>query len=183
MPVDCGRIVGLDCHPLITELGCLVWKYANLQVKKWSKIDERDRNSLFQMLGDNFQVDDSQHVSNITHAQMNRSYRNFHHMLHKKYFKPHPTVEVALQHRPPGLSEEDWSYLYGYFSFEEYKNMSERNAKNRAKQDTPHIVGTKSFARIGFEMQVNDGKEPGPIQIYETTYYRGNGGASVSNRE
>ncbi|XP_077220523.1 uncharacterized protein LOC143854379 isoform X6 [Tasmannia lanceolata] len=147
MPVDCGRIVGLDCHPLITELGCLVWKYANLQVKKWSKIDERDRNSLFQMLGDNFQVDDSQHVSNITHAQMNRSYRNFHHMLHKKYFKPHPTVEVALQHRPPGLSEEDWSYLYGYFSFEEYKEgMVELRSQteNSEEEIYAEILGSRS---------------------------------------
>ncbi|CAK9147086.1 unnamed protein product [Ilex paraguariensis] len=49
MPEELGRIVGLECQPLITELGCIVRKHAPLQVTKWAKIDKADRESLLQM--------------------------------------------------------------------------------------------------------------------------------------
>ena len=52
---------------------------------------------------------------------MNTQYRNHRYKLHKNYFLPHPTTEVAMQHPPPGVPQEDWNYLCSYFSSDEFK--------------------------------------------------------------
>ncbi|CAK9134834.1 unnamed protein product [Ilex paraguariensis] len=139
MPKELGRIVGLECQPLITKLGCIVWKHAPLQVTKWELFNLHD-----------------ELVKDITFAQMNTQYQNHHHKLHKNYFLPHPTTEVAMQHSPPGVPQEDWNYLSSYFSSDEFKKMSAQNARNQAMQNTPNIAQT--------------GEVLGPIELYKITH-------------
>ncbi|CAK9154454.1 unnamed protein product [Ilex paraguariensis] len=170
MPEELGRIVGLECQPLTTELGCIVRKHAPLQVTKWAKIDKADRESLLQMAKESFNLHDEQ-VKDLTFAQMNTQYRNHRHKLHKNYFLPHPTTEVTMQHPPPGVPQEDWNYLCSYFSSDEFKKRSAQNARNRAMQNTPHVIGTKSFARMGVEMTAQTGEVLGPIELYRITHY------------
>ncbi|CAK9180837.1 unnamed protein product [Ilex paraguariensis] len=116
MPEELGRIVGLECQPLITELGCIVRKHAPLQVTKWAKIDKADRESLLQMA------------------------------------KISAFPKVTMQHPPPCVPQEDYNYICSYFSSDEFKKRSAQNARNQPMQNTPHVIGTNSFAQMGVEM-------------------------------
>lgn len=48
---DENRIVVPDCGSFIAEATCVLRKHATLQVEKWSKISEVDRDSLRKMVG------------------------------------------------------------------------------------------------------------------------------------
>ncbi|CAK9178212.1 unnamed protein product [Ilex paraguariensis] len=124
MPEELRQIVGLECQPLIKELGCIVRKHAPIQVTKWAKIDKADRESLLQMAKD----------------------------------------EQAC-HRKIGI------IFVLTFSSDEFKKRSAQNARDRAMQNTPHVTGTKSFARMGVEMTAQTGEVLGPIELYKITHY------------
>ncbi|KAM7493696.1 hypothetical protein LguiB_028305 [Lonicera macranthoides] len=53
----------------------------------------------------------------------------------------------------------------------ERHRLSDRNRKNRAKQNTPHTAATKSFARIRHEKKKEMGTLPGQIKLYEMTRF------------
>ncbi|XP_059288588.1 uncharacterized protein LOC132041929 [Lycium ferocissimum] len=78
---------------------------------------------------------------------MQRLFRAWKARLHTDYLR-YSTDEERLSHRPEDVQLEDWKYLVKYFGSEEFKVVSERNKRNRAKQITKHACGTRSFAEV-----------------------------------
>ncbi|KAL0325546.1 UNVERIFIED_CONTAM: hypothetical protein Sradi_5123900 [Sesamum radiatum] len=138
-------------------------RFAPLQVTKWAKIEEGKKLDLLRDFRGSFDSGDNLRYDRVILSQMNTQYRNYRHKLYKNYFLRGIT--------PIHVDPEDWEYLCTYFSSEEYQRISMRNTQNRAAQDTRHIVGTKSFARICQE-RVENGGVVGPIELYKLTRYK-----------
>ncbi|CAK9156291.1 unnamed protein product [Ilex paraguariensis] len=94
-----------------------------------------------------------------------------------------------MQYPPPGVPQEDWNYLCSYFSSNEFKKRSAQNARIQAMQNTSHVTGTKSFARMGVEMPVGENEALvceeeifSEVLVHKSGYIRGRGHGPKPNR-
>ncbi|KAL3499855.1 hypothetical protein ACH5RR_038948 [Cinchona calisaya] len=81
------------------------------------------------------------------------------------------TKEVALLNRPEHVKEADWIYLCDYICSSLFKEISERNKQNRAKQKSTHTTGTKSYLRHKEEREAKEERVIGPIELYDMTHF------------
>ncbi|KAL3527467.1 hypothetical protein ACH5RR_012123 [Cinchona calisaya] len=109
------RIVGKDSQHFITESGCVLWKLAKLNVQKWSKLSDKDREDLITL---NMIKDPLSNA--IVHKQTNSQYRNHQYGLHKLFLR-YNTKEEAMEHVPKGVSQNDWIWLCDYFSSAQFQ--------------------------------------------------------------
>ena len=113
--------------------------------------------------------------------QFHTQFHNFRSKMHCEHFKPHDSLERALDCRPSELSSDDkWIDLCGTFVDAKYKvilnfmqfffheiyfnfllkinalcyfqKRSEINSINRSKQQILHCSGTKGFRQVEYEM-------------------------------
>ncbi|WJX92429.1 hypothetical protein P8452_74072 [Trifolium repens] len=86
------------------------------------------------------------------------------------------TNEIALEHRPDDVGEDDWKFLVDYFSSPNYKVISERNKLNKAKQVINHRCGRKSFQVVSYDARDPETqKEPNYQDLWRMTHTNSNG--------
>ncbi|KAK6917120.1 Transposase-associated domain [Dillenia turbinata] len=106
LDVKAKRIVGVDSQFFISEFGCVVRKFGRHNVSKWSKMDENDRENIYNVAMARFGVDDSTMTKAAMNKQLNAQYRTHRYKLHK-YFQTFQSKEEALRHPPADVPEED----------------------------------------------------------------------------
>ncbi|XP_057955944.1 uncharacterized protein LOC131149492 isoform X2 [Malania oleifera] len=174
--LEAGRIVGENSQEFVTKLGIVVRNNAPLQVKKWGQIPKESKAKLWDVAQVELKLIDNEVNRIYVMEQMQRQYRNWRSELYRKHYLKYNTDEERLQNIPPYRSEADWQYLVTYFGSDEYKAISERNKKNRAKQDIVHIAGSKSFARMRYENQNKEtGAKPSQMEMWQKTHQRKDG--------
>ncbi|WJX92430.1 hypothetical protein P8452_74072 [Trifolium repens] len=150
IPIDKMVAVGPGAANFVTEISIIVLKNAPFNVKKWKNIPEDIFNKIVSKVLDAFDID------NTTH---NRE-----------------TNEIALEHRPDDVGEDDWKFLVDYFSSPNYKVISERNKLNKAKQVINHRCGRKSFQVVSYDARDPETqKEPNYQDLWRMTHTNSNG--------
>nr|CAD1835025.1 unnamed protein product [Ananas comosus var. bracteatus] len=82
-----------------------------------------------------------------------KKWREFKTRLKKHNYDPYKTYQERIAHRDDRVAPNEWEYLIKYWSSEE---RCAKNKTSRAKQTTTHTSGTKSFARVRAEGQINE---------------------------
>ncbi|XP_071902869.1 uncharacterized protein [Coffea arabica] len=165
-----GRVIGEGAQQYISEASCVIRKYGKWKAEKWSKLQESDREGMLKLVNNSFAYDEGEHVKPALLKQLNTQYRSRRYNFHK-IFKKFSTKEEALANRPQYVEESDWIYLCDYFCSLNFMKISERNKINRSKQKTAHTAGTKSFLRHKAYREAQEGREVGPIELYDITHY------------
>ncbi|GKA02389.1 Myb domain protein 62 [Tanacetum coccineum] len=148
---DCaGRIVGDDSQTFITKGGC---------------VEHSDFKSTCPLM------------ARAIKTQLASHHRTKQYILHKHYLR-YPTKEEATTHPPNGVKVAEWVLLCDRFASEEFQipplifglKISATNKHNRACNEVPPTVGTKSVARRIHEKRKR-GEEVTAIGGYKIAHY------------
>nr|CAD1824787.1 unnamed protein product [Ananas comosus var. bracteatus] len=85
-----------------------------------------------------------------------KKWREFKTRLKKHNYDPYKTYQERIAHRDDRVAPNEWEYLIKYWSSEVGQERCAKNKISRAKQTTTHTSGTKSFARVRAEGQINE---------------------------
>nr|CAD1828875.1 unnamed protein product [Ananas comosus var. bracteatus] len=85
-----------------------------------------------------------------------KKWREFKTRLKKHNYDPYKTYQERIAHRDDRVAPNEWEYLIKYWSSEVGQERCAKNKTSRAKQTTTHTSGTKSFARVRAEGQINE---------------------------
>ncbi|KEH17535.1 hypothetical protein MTR_0009s0330 [Medicago truncatula] len=91
---------------------------------------------------DTFDIDNTKHNRDVIIDTAKRLYRNHRCRFHK-HFSQYKTNEIALEHKPDDLSDEDWKYLVDYFSSPEF-NRDPETKKEANYKDLWRMTHTNS---------------------------------------
>ncbi|RHN82113.1 putative transposase, Ptta/En/Spm, plant [Medicago truncatula] len=175
IPTDKMVAVGSGAANFVTEISIVVLKNAPFNVKKWRKIPQETENKIVSKVLDTFDIDNTKHNRDVIIDTAKRLYRN-HRCRFRKHFSQYKTNEIALEHKPDDLSDEDWKYLVDYFSSPEFKEISYRNKSNKSKQVINHRCGRKSFQAVSYDARDPETKkEPNYKDLWRMTRTNSNG--------
>ncbi|XP_037450068.1 uncharacterized protein KIAA2012-like isoform X1 [Triticum dicoccoides] len=87
-------------------------------------------------------------------------------------YKSYKTDAARLANLPEDLQPEEWEWMIEYFGTDsKFQEGSQKNADNRKKQKTKHIIGSKSYSQVSFEKRnLETGEEPDCIALWELTH-------------
>nr|XP_016436998.1 PREDICTED: uncharacterized protein LOC107763085 isoform X3 [Nicotiana tabacum] len=73
----------------------------------------------------------------------------------------------ARQDRPyVGHYLDEWKYLVNLWSGDDFQKKSTQNKINRSKCSLPPYSGTKTYARLRYEMEKKNGKAPSRVEVF-----------------
>ncbi|XP_044410125.1 uncharacterized protein [Triticum aestivum] len=87
-------------------------------------------------------------------------------------YKAYKTDAARLANLPEDLQPEEWEWMIEYFGTDsKFQERSQKNADNRKKQKTKHIIRSKSYSQVSFEKRnLETGEEPDYIALWELTH-------------
>ncbi|XP_060209124.1 uncharacterized protein LOC132636325 [Lycium barbarum] len=132
---DIDRAMGPGARDIVSYSGLTMRSIISFREGKWQKIVLKYGEAMWLRVKNKFEVCGGlrEHkLQGFVISSMQRLFRD----------------EERLSHRPKDVQLEDWKYLVKYFGSEEFNIVSERNKRNREKQITKHVCGTKSFAEV-----------------------------------
>ncbi|KAH0700764.1 hypothetical protein KY290_010262 [Solanum tuberosum] len=137
-------------NAIVTELGSFLGTLARnamlcpLNIHNWKNMDTKK--DLWDYTQEKYDIPDSAKnwaLEGIRNAR--RKYRND---LYENHYKAYDNDDLRMANKPKDVSEFDFKDLLKYWDSEKFKEMSERNTKNRKKWMNPHTAGKTSFAVI-----------------------------------
>ncbi|XP_060216626.1 uncharacterized protein LOC132644087 [Lycium barbarum] len=177
IPDDIDRAVGSGARDIVNYSGLIMRTYISFREGKWQNIVLKYGEAMWLQVQNKFEVCGGlrEHkLQGFVISSMQRLVRAWKAQLHTDYLR-YSTDEDRLSHRPEDVQLEDWKYLVKYFGSEEFKVVSERNKRNRAKQITKHACGTRSFAEV--EESTRDpvsAEKDKPDKVWEIQHTRKN---------
>ncbi|KAI9161517.1 hypothetical protein LWI28_018223 [Acer negundo] len=126
---DVMRAIGKNCQLYITDVGCIVRKFAPLQVKGWSKIPRNEVETLILRVREKFKLSTEPHVDVAIEEDMKRRYTRWRYTLHQMFLEC-KTVKQALANPPVEVDVEDWKYLVKLWQDERWKDEMDRLRTN-----------------------------------------------------
>nr|CAD1820395.1 unnamed protein product [Ananas comosus var. bracteatus] len=139
-----------DVVPFVTEMGVVLRQYAVLSNKRWREVSDHIKQKMFDDLVEKYNGIGNQKENVFDHLK--KMYRDWRYRLHLYYLR-FESDEDRLRKVPEFVADSDWAYLVEYFGSEEFKRMSARNKRNRAKQGAATIKGRTSFGKIRYAMR------------------------------
>nr|CAD1823423.1 unnamed protein product [Ananas comosus var. bracteatus] len=167
------RAVAGDVVPFVTEMGVVLRQYAVLSNKRRREVSDHIKQKMFDDLVEKFNGIANQKENVFDHLK--KMYRDWRHRLHLYYLR-FESDENRLRKVPEFVADSDWAYLVEYFGSEEFKRMSARNKRNRAKQGAATIKGRTSFGKIRYAMRDPVSQaEPKMTDHWKATHIKSNG--------
>ncbi|KAF7801069.1 uncharacterized protein G2W53_044416 [Senna tora] len=151
LAVDVNRAVGDMARLIANYLGRVLRTTVSVRDGTWDQIAVKHGPAMFTKMKDKFKPKSGMNEHTFEAycvMALRKSFRTWKNTLHVDHYKKYDNDEDRLKHQPDNVSPEDWRWLGHHFGTPEFKAMSERNKRNRSKQTTKHICGSKSFAEI-----------------------------------
>ncbi|CAL1395923.1 unnamed protein product [Linum trigynum] len=154
-----------------------------LQVKEWKDIsrDAIDHMWGIKMKKFTFELPMGKTESIIGH--MNALYRDYRHKLKRNYFNKKNNYESRLKNKPKRVSISDWKYLVNLWSDQPFQERSLINKRNRSKHSMPPYTGTKSLARLRYQVKKRNGATPWRVDVWIESCKRKKGNALDSDSQ
>ncbi|KAM7515743.1 hypothetical protein LguiA_005326 [Lonicera macranthoides] len=121
---------------------------------------------------DKFNLPNDEDLREKTEKQMQNQWVNFRSAMHCREFKKYESMEVALQHCPPVLTQDRWRDLCLTFIDSEFQEISKINQQNKAQQTIVHTTGSKGFHCLEFEMTKQVGEKPTMKEFWKISHIR-----------
>ncbi|KAI3712093.1 hypothetical protein L1987_70642 [Smallanthus sonchifolius] len=169
------KFVGPNATDFIRAISLEVEKVVPPYYPNWAKVPNEKKQAVYPTILEYFNLDAWRNTEKwqgvqlgIT-AECQRAYKD-----RKGEMKVHfdenggyDDVEAARSNPPQDVDQETWDILINQlFLSAGYKNRSEKNKQNRAKQRYPSFHGSKSYA------QRRHMEGTGPIDVFRSTHYK-----------
>ncbi|KAK3231834.1 hypothetical protein Dsin_003715 [Dipteronia sinensis] len=118
------RAVGKNCQLYITDVGCIVRRFALLQVNGWSKIPRNKVETLILRVREKFKLNTKPHVDVAIEEDMKQMYTRWRYTLHQMFIECQ-TVDQALSNPHVEVDVDDWKYLVELWQDESWKRNPE----------------------------------------------------------
>nr|CAD1835556.1 unnamed protein product [Ananas comosus var. bracteatus] len=105
---------------------------------------------------DDIDSEEDEDINPMGYDVCRKKWREFKTRLKKHNYDPYKTYQERIAHRDDRVAPNEWEYLIKYWSSEVGQERCAKNKTSRAKQTTTHTSGTKSFARVRAEGQINE---------------------------
>nr|XP_016466879.1 PREDICTED: uncharacterized protein LOC107789554 [Nicotiana tabacum] len=117
-------------------------------------------------LQEKFNFDVSEGRKSAILGKMSDLYRDYRYKLKKKYFDSKAGYQLRLRNKPKLVAADEWKYLVNLWSDADFQKKSTQNKTNRSKRSLPPYIGTKSYARLRYEMKQKNGKPPSRVEVF-----------------
>ncbi|XP_022156286.1 uncharacterized protein LOC111023212 [Momordica charantia] len=133
---------------------------------------------------EHFRVDLSKRVVNkFIEQQMQISFKQYRSDLHQYYCEFEDPVEARANPPERLTNPEDWNHLCDRWETPEWKEITKKNKKNRAKLPFNHRAGSKSFLQLQHELKIKEGSDIGPVDLFGESHYNEKDGLVNDNAE
>ncbi|KAL0921175.1 hypothetical protein M5K25_008222 [Dendrobium thyrsiflorum] len=167
IPEGLNRPVGEHHSKLSREAGIIIRNFAPMQVERWDKISDIDKEILLKklmMFGtsqsyEHVKIDLSIEESHVKECVMHTMSKRFSDFRSKAYVHYKKLGGGMLARKKPykELMErpDDWIWLCNFFESETFKKKSESNSRNRSMLKFVHRMGTKSLVAHLYEQKLS----------------------------
>ncbi|GAU46156.1 hypothetical protein TSUD_301160 [Trifolium subterraneum] len=124
-------------------------------MKKWDVYDEIHKKYIYGIIG--------------------KRWRDNRKLAFDNCYDPSVSWEQSLDRRPKGINKEQWATFLTYRLKPENLEKASKNAANRAKQTTPHTLGTMTAARFKHRLELDDERKYTRGDIYAISHKRNDG--------
>ncbi|XBI06630.1 hypothetical protein VPH35_134623 [Triticum aestivum] len=140
-------------------------------VRTWSDIHPTIHRLIIADMIDRWDLEDTPETEEKVLKIAKERYRGWRSTLSSTY-KAYKTDTARLANLPEDLQPEEWEWMIEYFGTDsKFQDRSQKNADNRKKQKTKHIIGLKSYSQVSFEKRnLETGEEPDCIALWELTH-------------
>ncbi|KAM3405179.1 hypothetical protein ACQJBY_007960 [Aegilops geniculata] len=140
-------------------------------VRTWSDIHPTIHRLIVADMIDRWDLEDTPETEEKVLKIAKERYRGWRSTLSSTY-KAYKTDAARLANLPEDLQPEEWEWMIEYFGTDsKFQDSSQKNADNRKKQKTKHIIGSKSYSQVSFEKRnLETGEEPDCIALWELTH-------------
>uniref|UniRef100_A0A453N9A6 Uncharacterized protein n=1 Tax=Aegilops tauschii subsp. strangulata TaxID=200361 RepID=A0A453N9A6_AEGTS len=140
-------------------------------VRTWSDIHPTIHRLIIADMIDRWDLEDTPETEEKVLKIAKERYRGWRSTLSSTY-KAYKTDAARLANLPEDLQPEEWEWMIEYFGTDsKFQDRSQKNADNRKKQKTKHIIGSKSYSQVSFEKRnLETGEEPDCIALWELTH-------------
>ncbi|KAL2344307.1 hypothetical protein Fmac_005592 [Flemingia macrophylla] len=122
----------------------------------------------------NFVVNDEKHKQYIL-GSLGKKWKDKRCRLFDKYHNWELSVEENIQNHPPHIPQDHWAIFVRYRRSAKAMDIANKNAANRAKLVTPHILGSKTLARKKDELETIQGREFSRAEMYQLSHKKPDG--------
>ncbi|XP_075096341.1 uncharacterized protein LOC142174446 [Nicotiana tabacum] len=152
------QAIGENASKLIWFLGQTVRSRTccPLKVNSWKEIEQDKINHMWDIVLEKFNFDVFEGRKSAILDKMSDLYRDYRYKLKKKYFDSKAGYQLRLRNKPKLVAADEWKYL----------KKSTQNKTNRSKRSLPPYIGTKSYARLRYEMEQKNGKPPSRVEVF-----------------
>ncbi|VAI57792.1 unnamed protein product [Triticum turgidum subsp. durum] len=167
-----GGTVGMNYRSFKDDVVVIMKrKLPLIGVRTWSDIHPTIHRLIVADIIDRWDLEDTPETEEKVLKIAKERYRGWRSTLSSTY-KAYKTDAARLANLPEDLQPEEWEWMIEYFGIDsKFQEHSQKNADNRKKQKTKHIIGTKSYSQVSFEKRnLETGEEPDCIALWELTH-------------
>ncbi|XP_058072979.1 uncharacterized protein LOC131221699 [Magnolia sinica] len=136
-------------------IGVLTHTHIPITYTDFRQVPPEHLQRVIESLECSYDFQNNQHaMTTYVRERVNTSWRNYKNQLHLKYVKDKDLAAVKSSPAPVGVPIEDWILFVDQRNTNEFKELSARNASNRAKQVGPSTLGRRSMAVIRHQMAI-----------------------------
>nr|XP_009777223.1 PREDICTED: uncharacterized protein LOC104226841 [Nicotiana sylvestris] len=164
LPVEFDKdhqAIGENASKLIWFLGQTVRSRTccPLKVNGWKEIEQDKIDHMWEIVLEKFDFDVSEGRKSTILGKMSD-------LLKKKYFDSKANYQLRLRNKPKLVAADEWKYLVNLWSDVDFQKKSTQNKPNRSKHSLPPYIGTKSYARLRYEMEQKNGKALSRVEVF-----------------
>nr|XP_020178971.2 uncharacterized protein LOC109764578 isoform X2 [Aegilops tauschii subsp. strangulata] len=167
-----GGTVGMNYRSFKDDVVVIMKrKLPLIGVRTWSDIHPTIHRLIIADMIDRWDLEDTPETEEKVLKIAKERYRGWRSTLSSTY-KAYKTDAARLANLPEDLQPEEWEWMIEYFGTNsKFQDRSQKNADNRKKQKTKHIIGSKSYSQVSFEKRnLETGEEPDCIALWELTH-------------
>ncbi|XP_074267013.1 uncharacterized protein LOC141590314 [Silene latifolia] len=149
------RVVGDKAAEFISDCSNWVEEFCPLNTVNWAQMNPDKKKLLYSKIFGKYNlpetVDDKPVVDSLS-FQCSTLYRHWRFRLKERYFRG-KTLAQAKDSRPLTVDKEEWDWLvFEYWGSDKQKERSKTNTTNKLKQSDIPANGSRSTARIFYDM-------------------------------
>ncbi|CAN0881704.1 hypothetical protein LINGRAHAP2_LOCUS14384 [Linum grandiflorum] len=161
--------VGKNASQLNFFLGALARKttFAPIQYEDWRLMPEKHKSEMWNMVKEKFDIDIL--AKPWVMSSLDKKWKNFKASVKRGWTKHNI--------RDTRVTDDDWAWLLKFWSGPKAVKCEFVAKANRNGLDSAHTMGTKSYARMRYELKQSrpDKSEPSRAEVYIKSHVRSNG--------
>ncbi|PWA97732.1 hypothetical protein CTI12_AA026350 [Artemisia annua] len=153
---EAGQPVGKEAKELTSFLGTVakMSQHIDISIKDWRKVPDEKKDDLWSIVKEKFEFApvETEQIKLWVITDIGRKWKTWKYELKKRSFDSSLTVdEIVATQTDSRVEKQDFMKLVARWFCEDVQAISEKKKEIRSKSIEPHVLGTKSFARLANE--------------------------------